>query len=270
MNSPASRFRSRRWLVLCGLILILGIWVTVVSITPSEDSLPPFHEMYTGEQTAYFRELALGCDPDSMELTGVRCNRDYITKWRGPIRVGVAGQPSSSDLSGIDEVIDQLRVLIRPVDIYRDDSAPNLIIYLIPGDQFGRIRSEFPSGRGGSIAFPDSSGHLVAADVVVDSTQNERTRRSLILQQLTHALGLSSASWAYRDSVFYQGHWLEETRDSEGRLMPARGPSQMLEFADIDKAVIRLLYDPRIKPGMDDEDLQRIGSYPLSPTRSLD
>ena len=45
--------------------------------------------------------------------------------------------------------------------------------------------------------------------------------------------------------------------------MPARGPSQMLEFADIDKAVIRLLYDPRIKPGMDDEDLQRIGSYRL-------
>ena len=119
--------------------------------------------MYTGEQTAYFRELALGCDPDSMELTGVLVQRDYITKWRGPIRVGVAGQPSSSDLSGIDEVIDQLRVLIRPVDIYRDDSAPNLIIYLIPGDQFGRIRSEFPSGRGGSIAFPDSSGHLVAA-----------------------------------------------------------------------------------------------------------
>ena len=200
---------------LCGLILIPGIWVTVVSITPSEDSLPPFHEMYTFEQTAYFRELALGCDPDSMELTGVRCNRDYITKWRGPIRVGVAGQPSSSDLSGIDEVIDQLRVLIRPVDIDRDYSAPNLGIYGIPGDQFGRVRSEFPSGRGGSIAFPDSTGHLVAADVVVDSTQNERTRRSLILEQLTHALGHSSASWAYRDSVFYQGHWLEETRDSQ-------------------------------------------------------
>ena len=268
MSSPASRFRSRRWLVLYALhLIIVAVLVRVVFFSPSEESLPPFHEMYTGEQIAYFRELALGCDPDSEELTGVKCNSDYVTKWRGPIRVGVAGQPSRSDLSGIDQVIDQLRVLIWPADIYRDDPDPNLTIHLIPGDQFGRISSHFPSGRGGSLTFQDSPGNLVAADVVVDSTENERIRRNVILKGLTHALGLSSASWAYRYSVFYQGHWIDETRDSEGRLKAARGPSAMLEFTEIDKAVIRLLYDPRIKPGMDDEDLQRIGMYPLPPTR---
>lgn len=241
-------------------LIIVAVLVRVAFLSPPEEPLPPIHEMYTGEQIAYFRELALGCDPDSEELTGVKCNHDYIIKWRGPIRVGVTGQPSSSDLSRVDEVIDRLRVLIRPVDIYRDDSTPNLIIFMVPGDQFSRIRSQFPSGRGGSIAFPDKSpGNLVAADIVVDSTQNERIRHSLILQQLTHTLGLSNSSWTYRDSVFYQGHWIDETRDSEGRLKAARGPSEMLDFTDIDKAVIRLLYDPRIKPGMTSEDLRRIG-----------
>ena len=268
MNSLASRFRSRRWLALYALHLIIVVVLGRVAFSsPPEEPLPPFHEMYTGEQIAYFRELAFGCDSESEELTGFKCNSDYVTKWRGPIRVGVAGQPSRSDLSGIDQVIDQLRVLIRPVDIYRDDSDPNLTIHLIPGDQFGRISSHFPSGRSGSLTFQDSPGNLVAADVVVDSTENERIRRNLILNGLTHALGLSSASWTYPDSVFYRGHWIDETRDWEGRLKAARGPSAILEFTEIDKAVLRLLYDPRIKPEMDDEDLQRIGVYPLPPTR---
>lgn len=38
-----------------------------------------------------------------------------------------------------------------------------------------------------------------------------------------------------------------------------QGSNEVLEFTELDKAVIRLLYDPRIKPGMTIEDLDRLG-----------
>ena len=258
MNSPASRFRSRRWLALYALpLIIVAVLVRVAFLSPPEESLPPFHEMYTGEQIAYFKELAFGCDPDTLEWGP--CEADSIVKWCGPIRVGVAGQPSSSDLWEINKVITQLRVLRLPVEIFRDDSDPNLIIYLIPGDEFGRVRPEFPSGGGAVVGEADSSGCLLTGDVVVDATRNELVRRSLIREELTQALGLFNDSWTYRESIFYQGKGLNERIDSERILYPGRGLNETIEFADIDKAVIRLHYDPRIEPGMTVTDLEKLG-----------
>ncbi len=213
--------------------------------------------MYTGEQIAYFKELAFGCDPETLEWAP--CDADFIVKWCGPIRVGVAGQPSSSDLWEIDKIITQLRVLIRPVEIFRDDSDPNLIIYLVPGDEFGRVRPEFPSTRGVVAVEPDWSGCLFTGDVAVDATRNELVRRSVIREELTQALGLLNDSWTYSDSIFYQGQGLNEMRDSERLLLPGRGLNETIEFADIDEAVIRLHYDPRIEPGMTEADLERLG-----------
>ena len=240
-------------------LIIVAVLVRVTVFSSPQTPLPPFHEIYTGEQIAYFKELALTCDAWSVERTGIPCNRDYLIKWRGPIRVGVAGQPSSSDLWEINKVITQLRVLITPVEIYRDDSDPNLTIHLIPGDQFGRIRPEFPSGGGAGSGKTDSSGYLFAAEVVVDATKNELVRRSIIREELTQALGLHNDSWTYPDSVFYEGQRLNEIRDSERLLFPGRGLDETIDFAEIDKAVIRLHYDPRIEPGMTEADLERLG-----------
>ncbi|MCY3800736.1 MAG: DUF2927 domain-containing protein [Chloroflexi bacterium] len=242
MKSTASRFRSRQWLILYALhLIIVAVLVRVAVSSPLEESLPPFHEMYTGEQISYFKELAFGCDPETLEWAP--CDADFIVKWCGPVRVGVAGQPSNSDLREINRVINQLRLLIRPVEIFRDDSDPNLIIYLVPGDEFGRVRPEFPSARGVVSVQPDRSGCLFTGDVAVDATRNELVRRSLIREELTQALGLLKDSWTYSDSIFYQGQALIET----------------IEFADIDEAVIRLHYDPRIEPGMTETDLEKLG-----------
>ena len=204
----------------------------------SGESLPPFREMYTGEQIAYFKELAFGCDPDMLEMG--TCERDFVIKWRGPIRVGVAGQPSSTDLREVDNVISELHVLIRPVEIVRDDLDPNVTIHMVPSEEFKDIRATFSERTDTGSLRLGRSGYAIAAELLVDANDTGLLRRHRIRRTLAYTLGLPAKSWMYPDSIFYYEF-------------------STTEFASIDKAVIRLLYDPRIKPGMNSEELQRIG-----------
>ena len=90
----------------------------------------------------------------------------------------------------------------------------------------------------------DSGGDsfvIEKAFIIINSDHPEELRRCAIVEEITQALGLTNDSWWYPDSRFYQGFSINPG------------------LADIDEALIRLLYDPRIEPGMTIEDLERMG-----------
>ena len=60
---------------------------------------------------------------------------------------------------------------------------------------------------------------------------------------MPQGLGLLQDSWSYADSAFYQG-WSNPT-----------------EFTPIDRAIIRLPYEPKILPGMTLTDLEATRSH---------
>ena len=71
-----------------------------------------------------------------------------------------------------------------------------------------------------------------------DITQQERSH--LIREELTQSLGLMNDSDKYNDSIFYQ-NWTD-----------------VIEFSEIDKTVIKLLYLKTIKPDMSKEQVLKI------------
>jgi len=71
-----------------------------------------------------------------------------------------------------------------------------------------------------------------------DITQNERSH--LIREELTQSLGLMNDSNKYKNSIFYQ-EWTDVT-----------------DFSEIDKSIIKLLYQKKVKPGMSKEQVLKV------------
>jgi hypothetical protein len=71
------------------------------------------------------------------------------------------------------------------------------------------------------------------ARILISTTGiNQRERSHLIREELTQSLGLMNDADTYRDSTFYQG-WTDTQ-----------------EFTMLDRDLIRMLYDARVRAGM--------------------
>ena len=82
---------------------------------------------------------------------------------------------------------------------------------------------------------------ISVAWLVVDSGLRGDRRQHVIREEITQIVGLPRDSWTYPESIFHEGE------------------SKTTEFTELGKAVIRLLYDPRIEPGMTVEEIEKLG-----------
>jgi len=80
---------------------------------------------------------------------------------------------------------------------------------------------------------------LIAIDEI---SQQERSH--LIREELTQSLGIMNDSYSFEDSIFYQG-WTDT-----------------INYLPIDRTIISLLYDPRLKSGMTQEQVRSILGTP--------
>jgi hypothetical protein len=62
----------------------------------------------------------------------------------------------------------------------------------------------------------------------------------LIREELTNGLGLMNDSWQYPESILYQG-WTD-----------------VILYAPIDRAIIGLLYDSRLRPNMTKDQVKNV------------
>ncbi len=197
--------------------------------------------------SAYLRAVAFGSDPESRAIPTPgqdSADPDRLSKWTTDIRILISGQTTIRDLATFKAVIQDLDELIEPISVTRawtEDEA-NVIVRLIPREsfvEFAPIPDEL--GIAGYALFRIVEGAIVEASILVDSGLSDGDRQDTIREEITQITGLPHDSLEYSDSVFYQGG------------------NEVLEFTELDEAVIRLLYDPRVKPGMTIEDLDRLG-----------
>ena len=190
---------------------------------------------FTQEQIDYFTEIALGADFG--EQTPV------IKKWTADIRVKVEGEPTKEDFQTINNIVNDLNELIAGIKIKLVDKNENLVIAFSPESEFSAIDHNYvPTNYGffwalwhdDNFVIYDASIHISSAYI----TQRERSH--LIREELTQSLGLMNDSDRYNDSVFFQ-EWTD-----------------IIEFSEIDRAVIKLLYLNKIKPGMSKERVLKI------------
>ena len=214
-------------------------------------------ELYTDDEVRYFREIAFGAGQDVLDIfsnspeAGRNPNalQDRIVKWTQDIGYLIVGNATKEDIDAVLAVASELSYLMPGVDFVRQQSSEDaqVAVYFIEPARFeesyGSIwKRELLTASGGfsSTVALSPDYEIWRSLILVDSTAPSERRRKAIRRELTRVLGLADDSWWYTDSVFYEGD------------------SSTTRFADIDWAAVRLLYDPRIRPGMTYSDVLKL------------
>ena len=186
---------------------------------------------YGKKELEYFFETALGSE--------FGASQPEIHKWTDDVRIKVNGTPTSADLDSLDQVITELNSLIGGISIDIISRDSNIDIYFTAVDKFSSIEPDYVTGNMGFFwGWWDDTGAIYKGKILIASNGVSQQERShLIREELTQSLGIMNDSYQYEDSIFYQGC------------------TDIIEYAPIDQAVISLLYDSRVKPGMSQDQI---------------
>lgn len=175
-------------------------------------------------ERAYFMEVVLGTE------TGL--GPRAVRKWTGDLAIETRGAPSDADLRTMSEVIAELNDLVAPLELRMASEMPNVIVHFVPEAEFSAVLPDYrPPNRGFHWVNWSEFGEIYKSTILISTDVSQDARSHIIREELTQSLGVLMDSSRYPDSIFYSG-WTTVT-----------------EYSDLDRAVIRLLYDPRIEPG---------------------
>ena len=192
---------------------------------------------YTPGEIDYFLTTALGSEYGDKDPT--------IKKWNQNLHIVVKGNPNAEDLQALRQVVSELNTLVQPIQLQFSSDRPNVTIYFVPVSQFKSYLKEYvPGNMGFAYILWDGAYNIYEATVLISTEKiSQLERNHLIREELTQSLGLLNDSLFYPDSIFYQ-KW-----------------TQVQTYAPIDRKVIQILYDPKIKPGMKRQKAKKMLGY---------
>ena len=193
---------------------------------------------HSEQELEYFFETVLGVEFGS--------SQPVIHKWTDNIRIKVNGAPTSEDLDVLNLVVTELNSLIGSISLDIVTLNPNVEIYFTTVDQFTSIEPNYVPGNMGFLwIWWDFNGVIYKGNILISLDGISQQERShLIREELTQSIGIMKDSNRYKDSIFYQG-WTDT-----------------LTYAPIDRTIISLLYDARLKPGMTQDKVRSVLNSP--------
>ncbi|MFT4414223.1 DUF2927 domain-containing protein [Fredinandcohnia humi] len=200
----------------------------------TKDTLDLDSQELSQEELEYFKEIAFGSEWDKPT--------NKIIKWEDDPRIGVEGAPSGEDIESLKNVIDDINNLQSSIHLEIVKDKPNIVIYFVPLDDFDKyINNPMPNNWGLFYYWYSSNYTIYESKILISTDKPSQVEKThLIREELTQTLGLFNDSMKYEDSMFFQD-WTTTT-----------------EFSDIDKKLIKLLYDERIQPGMSIIDFEKL------------
>lgn len=190
---------------------------------------------YSSEEINYFLEVALGSEYGVGDFA--------VRKWTRDLKIEISGQPTPEDLQTVRKVIDDLNSLIGPrIRLEIVPSNGNVLVYFIPESEFYHYEPPGIVYFGGFFwNWWDYAGEIYQGRVVIAADRITQQQRShLIREELTQVLGLMNDSVKYQNSIFYQQY------------------SEVQQYSALDRAVIKMLYNDNILPGMTDFEIQEL------------
>lgn len=223
-----------------GILSLVTVLLVLTGCTREEPVLPqasPAGPELTEAQRdiiRYFKEVALGFEHG---------NAAKITrKWNAPMRMAIEGDPAPEVLAMVYQTIDSINhyatdgFSIAVVD----NSAHDCLLFF--GTKAAFV-ARFPDTEdliGSNLAIFQVwwvNNQINRARIFIDTERPTLVQQqSLVKEEITQALGLGNDSPRYPESIFF------ETR-TQGGFATA--------YAEIDKALIRLLYHPEMETGLD-------------------
>ena len=215
-------------------LLFFFLVLFLVSCAPPlpQEGPSPYGD-YSSADVQYFLEIGL-----CFELS--RCDMPRVRKWTGDIFIQLHGHYSPQEDRELDNIIAELSQLTG-LSITKSPGSANINIYFVPQNQFKLHCSTYnPSNsQDGYFELAHSSDIINTANICIETGLDVHTTHHLLREELTQSLGIGNDSHKYIDSIFQKN--------------PHYRP---LQYAEIDKNIIRLLYDQRIKVGMTGEEVE--------------
>lgn len=188
-----------------------------------------------GEETPRepLEERALACFFESAfgaEYGGV----PRLTRWQGELIVCARGAYTPEDIHQLDAVLASLSALpgLPPMRRTEDASAANVIYTFAPLRELGEHVEGYVEGWGFATWWFERCVITRARAAVACDVTTQAERDHIILEELVNALGLGRDLDNAPDSVISQSRHGART------------------LGALDEAMLRLLYDPRLSPGM--------------------
>ena len=215
-------------------LLIFITWLLVSCGPPFPEEAPSPYGDYSIRSVNYFKEIGF-----CFELS--HCPNPRVQKWTSQILVQIHGH-TTNDEQELDSIIAELSQLTG-LSITKTTSGANVNIYFIEQSQFKTYCTSYNPNQvqNGYFELSLSSNTINKVSICIENHLSEQQKHHLLREELTQSLGIGNDSNQYLDSIFQQDPQYQVT-----------------QYAELDKEVIRLLYDHRVKPGMTKQEVDQI------------
>lgn len=196
---------------------------------------------YTLEQvTEYFEEVVL-----NIEYNDGTGSANLVQKWLFPLYYNICGAPTETDLEVLQTLFEQLNAIpgfpgIHPAE---DNLQESLTLSFLPPEEFRDAFSAVVNGEDayGAVQFwyYTDTNELHTARIGYRTDLDQTTRSSILLEEVINGLGITDTVLR-PDSITYQYS------------------NDVLELSEIDWLILKLLYDPAIRCGMDAESCREV------------
>ena len=218
------------------LMVLIAVWYNEPSIKFVKPSNQTKTSSISPDETfLYFKDVTLKSEFGSSD-------NGLIKKWMVPIKLEIAGLPTPQDLRTVEAVTNELKLLTKlPIEFVKPNTG-NMRIRFTPEENFKKFIPTYQPGNSGFFWLNwDETKQITGAEILISTTGvTQKERSHLIREELTQAFGLPADSDKYPDSIFYQ-QWTDIT-----------------EYSSLDKKLIKMLYNPQVKPGMNESQLEKL------------
>lgn len=197
-------------------------------------TLPPHSELYIPDVSVedvilYFNEVCLDAE---YTHSG---DPSRLQKWISPIAYYLQGSPTQEDLETLNHFSDWLNTIDGFPGIYQtqEPSEANLTIHFCDQQEMISLMGDNFYGMDGAVTFWYMDDMIYDAIICYRTDLDQHLRNSVILEEIYNGLGPIQDTALRPDSIIY-GEF-----------------SEPQELTAMDELILRLLYHPDIKCGMD-------------------
>jgi len=220
-------------------LLIFLILTSCTKEDPIETEVNDLTE-YDFEVIDYFKEISLGFEfGEASKIT---------RRWQQDMRIYIGGDPGSELLNEFKRIKTEINTLVSTdfrIEEVNDSLAANYYMFFGSKNQFDKIYPEhrdLTEDNWGLFSMSwGASQNLSKGRMYVDTERaNMVEQKHLLREEFTQSLGLARDSETYPESIF-QSSWTTTN-----------------EYSELDKDLIRLLYHPLMRSGLNDFQVEEL------------
>ena len=211
------------------------------SIEPEDPVQPEHSALYLPEYSAedvitFFNEVCLDA-----EFT-YEGDSSLLQKWEQPISYMVHGQPTDYDLVVLERFVQWLNTIegfpgMAPAG---EDDVSNLQIYFCTQEEMVDLMGQESLGLDGMVRFWYMDNAIYDGIICCRTEPFQIVRNSVIQEEIYNGLGPVQDTWLREDSIVYAGY------------------SEPQELTAMDELILKLLYHPDMKCGMNAEECEAV------------